>query len=156
VAAELHHFVRPEVHPKLSAFCTELTGITQAQVDDGMLLRDCLEQAEKFIAKYTDLGTCAFLTCGHWDLKHLKTQAERLGIKLPSIFRKWINVKVSFNEFVGKAANERQSGMAGMLKELKLPLIGHHHSGIDDARNIARIAIELLNRKHSLKINGSY
>ena len=30
--------------------------------------------------------------------------------------------------------------MATMLNDLGLELIGTHHSGIDDARNIARIA----------------
>jgi inhibitor of KinA sporulation pathway (predicted exonuclease) len=28
-----------------------------------------------------------------------------------------------------------------MLKNLKMELIGHHHSGIDDCRNITRIAV---------------
>jgi hypothetical protein len=33
VVDEYRVYVKPVVHPKLSAFCTELTGITQAQVD---------------------------------------------------------------------------------------------------------------------------
>ena len=36
--------------------------------------------------------------------------------------------------------------MAGMLDQLGLELWGHHHLGIHDARNIARVAIELANR----------
>jgi ERI1 exoribonuclease 3 len=116
-----------------------------------------LAQAEAFIATYLALGRCAFLTCGHWDLKSmLAAQASMLGIKLPSIWKSWINVKVCFNEYLNKSARDTQSGMAAMLSALKLRLIGHHHSGIDDARNIARIAIELLARKPEvLQINGS-
>ena len=34
--------------------------------------------------------------------------------------------------------------MKEMLDFLKLPLDGRHHSGIDDAKNIAKIAIKLL------------
>ena len=34
--------------------------------------------------------------------------------------------------------------MAGMLKALRLPLVGRHHSGIDDCRNIAAIVHALL------------
>jgi len=37
-------------------------------------------------------------------------------------------------------------GMAGMLSSLGLTLEGRHHSGIDDCRNIARIAKELCRR----------
>jgi hypothetical protein len=36
--------------------------------------------------------------------------------------------------------------MAGMLTYLNLGLIGTHHSGIDDSRNISRIALELIQR----------
>ncbi len=34
--------------------------------------------------------------------------------------------------------------MAAMLTGLGLPLIGRHHSGIDDARNIAAILVRML------------
>lgn len=34
--------------------------------------------------------------------------------------------------------------MAEMLHLLKLPLDGRHHSGIDDAKNIAKIALRLM------------
>lgn len=33
-----------------------------------------------------------------------------------------------------------------MLHSLELTLLGRHHSGIDDCRNICRIAIELIRR----------
>jgi inhibitor of KinA sporulation pathway (predicted exonuclease) len=45
VVAEFQNFVRPVVHAKLSAFCTELTGITQAQVDKGIPLKDCIARS---------------------------------------------------------------------------------------------------------------
>ncbi len=35
-------------------------------------------------------------------------------------------------------------GMDQMLDELGLELVGHHHSGIDDSRNIAKICHELM------------
>ena len=34
--SEFHEYVMPVEHPKLSSFCTELTGIRQQQVDDGL------------------------------------------------------------------------------------------------------------------------
>ena len=34
--------------------------------------------------------------------------------------------------------------MASILKNMDIPLDGKHHSGIDDARNIAKICIKLV------------
>lgn len=36
--------------------------------------------------------------------------------------------------------------MLKMLKSLNLPIEGRHHSGIDDAKNIARIVVSLLEK----------
>ena len=36
--------------------------------------------------------------------------------------------------------------MASALQYMKMPLIGRHHSGIDDARNVAAILCELKRR----------
>ena len=41
--------------------------------------------------------------------------------------------------------------MDGMLKDLNLELTGRHHSGIDDSRNIAKIAMTLM--KGGLEFN---
>jgi len=37
-------------------------------------------------------------------------------------------------------------GMDQMLRQIGIPLIGRHHSGLDDSRNIASILLELQNR----------
>lgn len=47
-----------------------------------------------------------------------------------------LNLKTEFAAWKGV----RRCGMAAALKYLDLPLVGTHHRGIDDARNIARIA----------------
>jgi hypothetical protein len=36
--------------------------------------------------------------------------------------------------------------MTHMLSLLEIPLIGKHHSGIDDAKNISAVIIELLKK----------
>ena len=40
--------------------------------------------------------------------------------------------------------------MKTMLRDLKLPLDGRHHSGIDDSKNIAKILQELARRNERL------
>lgn len=49
VVDEVQFYVRPVANPTLTPFCTELTGITQAVVDDGILFADALEQYCKWL-----------------------------------------------------------------------------------------------------------
>jgi len=46
-----HTYVKPVIFPKISAFCTELTGITQEMVDKGMSLQDAIKQFVEFLEK---------------------------------------------------------------------------------------------------------
>ena len=146
VVAEFHRYVKPTHHPILTAFCHELTGIEQATVDAGGEFRAVLGELECFLASHglvsSDGGaaprTFAFVTCGDWDLRRmLPLQCRTSGVGVPRWARQWINVKVEASRALSPF---RAKGMLGMLDKLGLPLEGRHHSGIDDSRNIARIA----------------
>lgn len=50
-------------------------------------------------------------------------------------------MKKAYTKFYGRDSY----GMANMLKELNLPLVGKHHSGIDDCRNITAIVTKMIN-----------
>jgi inhibitor of KinA sporulation pathway (predicted exonuclease) len=39
IVAEFHTYVKPVVEPKLTPFCTQLTGIQQSQVDSGVTIQ---------------------------------------------------------------------------------------------------------------------
>ncbi|KPI88766.1 hypothetical protein ABL78_2145 [Leptomonas seymouri] len=49
IAAEFHRYVRPLRNPKLTAFCTELTGITQEMVDQADTLPVVVEQFQQWL-----------------------------------------------------------------------------------------------------------
>lgn len=149
IEATFHCFVKPYIHPTLSAFCTELTGITQNQVDSAPSLVDVLAMVEKWLdANCLGLtpgsGKRSFLfcTCGSWDMNALQRECRSKGIPVPRWSRSFCNIKTIYQEVVGAHGK----GMAAMLSSLKLRLDGKHHSGIDDSKNIAKIAVELLNR----------
>ena len=82
---------------------------------------------------------------------------------MPSYLKRWINIKKIFpkgilekdldtvvakldfsSPDVIKKAKPQVSGMVEMLEQSGLKLEGSHHSGIDDARNIARCVIQTL------------
>lgn len=179
VVAEFHEYARPVVRPRLTDFCTRLTGIAQATVDAAdpfpLVLQRLVAWCERFGADRPG-SRLAVLTCGDWDLKQmLPEQLERCaegisGTTVPALFSRWINLKPCFNtRWWGKPEErelkQRQSsgkkrkaglGMAGMLRALDLPLVGRHHSGIDDARNIAAIAAKIGAAGVRLDLTGTW
>eukprot|EP00747_Dinoflagellata_sp_TGD_P107522 gnl/TRDRNA2_/TRDRNA2_170153_c2_seq1.p1 gnl/TRDRNA2_/TRDRNA2_170153_c2~~gnl/TRDRNA2_/TRDRNA2_170153_c2_seq1.p1 ORF type:complete len:239 (+),score=27.22 gnl/TRDRNA2_/TRDRNA2_170153_c2_seq1:96-719(+) len=147
--ATFHYYVKPQVHPVLSAFCTELTGITQRQVDGGLSLAETLQRVDKWlvanslgVAPSDNSRSFVVCTCGDWDLKHLLKECAKKGISEPWWARSFCNVKMAYEVVFGT----RKIGMAGMLTQLQLELDGHHHSGIDDSRNIAKVVVQLVRR----------
>jgi inhibitor of KinA sporulation pathway (predicted exonuclease) len=152
IVSEIQVYVRPEAVPRLTAFCTQLTGITQATVDAGTTFVGAFRQILAW------LRTCgldpdrptnfAVVTCGDWDLasmlprqiRLLQSRGHRVPSKAPACFRQWINVQRSFQQWYGCKAG----GLKRMLSTLQLSLDGRHHSGLDDCRNTAKIVIRLL------------
>jgi inhibitor of KinA sporulation pathway (predicted exonuclease) len=157
VEAEFHHYIRPELHPLLSKFCTDLTGITQSQVNKGLLLEEAMKQHASWLEENGLVSlydkdnqtrndriqkTYLYLTCGDWDLKSaLPNQLKYHEKSVPPNFGHWINIKFPFQDLY----HTRARGMTSMLEHLGLALEGRHHSGIDDCRNIARICQIMLN-----------
>ena len=39
---QFHYYIRPTLNKELSQFCTELTGITQQQVDGGIVIEEAI------------------------------------------------------------------------------------------------------------------
>lgn len=130
-AGELGTFVRPIRHPKLTAFCTELTTITQADVDGAPLFPEALAALRKLIGDRDAL----FCSWGDYDRNQLTQDARLHGLKLPFGDRH-LNLKRRFSETQGLP---KKLGMGQALRHAGLELQGTHHRGIDDARNIARL-----------------
>lgn len=141
--AEFHQYVRPTWRPQLSAFCTELTGIEQDTVDAAGAWREVWPMFLAFCAEHQlDQDDCCFVTCGDWDLRSmLPLQCHHVRNRPPRFLQRWANIKKLFEETRGQPA---QGGMAGMLQRCRLPLLGRHHSGIDDSRNIAQLLKHLI------------
>ncbi|KAL4438356.1 hypothetical protein ABPG74_009779 [Tetrahymena malaccensis] len=147
-----HHYLKPSVNPQLTAFCTELTGIKQDQVDKGISLQEALAQLTQFLEQNKLIGSSfTFVTCGDFDLGNcLRREALYKKIEIPQYLKNYINIKKVFpKQYYPKKQKEgdnRLPDMVGMLQGLNLKLDGHHHSGIDDSRNIAKVALTLLQK----------
>lgn len=162
VVDEFEAFVRPIHHPTLSKFCMDLTGISQDDVDGAETFIPVFESHMKWLESHglqlhpppgTDLPY-AILTCGDWDLqKALPNQLAASGIDfVPEPYRRWVNIKHVFKRW--DAQRKFRAGMAAMLQALELELVGRHHRGIDDSRNIARITEALARRGQTIEVTG--
>lgn len=150
--SEFHEYVKPIINPVLSDFCTKLTGIKQETVDKASTFPGVFNRHYKWLqTNVTELDNLSFLTCGMWDLKiQLPRELNNKKLKNKEAYAYFINIKDEFEYFYKTKAN----GMAGMLKYLKMPLLGKHHSGKDDTFNISRILIKIVSDGHTdFKIN---
>ncbi len=85
-------------------------------------------------------------------------QMQCLLSGLPSIphqFRYWINIRRAFSNLYTwkKSKASEWKNLQGMLDALGMEFEGRAHSGIDDARNIARIASRMLKDGCELRVN---
>lgn len=141
VVAEFHRYVRPVIVPELSTFCTTLTGITNDTVNKAATFKDVYLAHYNWLKENTT-DKVIIVTCGGWDLLTMLPQEMTRYVDLPyyQIYKNFINIKHEF----AKKFKTNETGMAGMLRHLGLPLQGRHHSGIDDARNITTILQRML------------
>eukprot|EP00048_Salpingoeca_helianthica_P022952 m.21276 g.21276 ORF g.21276 m.21276 type:complete len:293 (+) comp8047_c0_seq1:170-1048(+) len=143
--------VRPVLNPVLSAFCTELTGITQATVDAADDFPTVLSRVEAWLSShglFTD-HTCAFATDGPWDFRDFfSIQCSISGIKRPAWSREWINIRRLFGSVYTQHGN-----LEKMLATLGMTFEGRPHCGLDDTRNLARIVCQMLSDEIVIPVN---
>lgn len=128
---ELGTFVRPVRHPVLTRFCTELTTITQRDVEDAPPFPEAIERVRSWLAGRPIL-LCSW---GDYDKNQLAQDARYHRVALP-FGDAHLNLKKRFSESLGLP---KMLGVSGALRHVGLELRGTHHRGIDDVRNIARL-----------------
>ncbi|MEA5469369.1 3'-5' exonuclease [Spirulina sp. 06S082] len=120
----------------VSEFCTELTTLTQEQVDTGISFADaCLHLRKQYLSEKR-----VWASYGDYDRRMFAKQCQARGLRYPFGVRH-LNVKTLLA--IAKSL-PREVGMARALEMLDLPLEGTHHRGHDDAWNIARILMKIL------------
>jgi inhibitor of KinA sporulation pathway (predicted exonuclease) len=130
--SEFQTFVRPVRFPDLTPFCTELTTITQSEVEAAPLYPDAIQAFQAWIDAYRNRVFCAW---GDFDRRQIRQDCKFHQVPNP-IDLTCLNVKTMF------ARSQDLPGTYGMSQALdlaKIPLVGTHHRGIDDARNIAKL-----------------
>ncbi|XP_010520080.1 PREDICTED: ERI1 exoribonuclease 3-like [Tarenaya hassleriana] len=146
-------YVRPTCNQLLSDFCKDLTGIQQIQVDRGVTLSEALLRHDKWLEKKgIKNSNFVVVTWSNWDCRvMLESECRFKKIRKPPYFNRWINLKVPFREmFGGVNCNLREAvEMAGLVWQ------GRAHSGLDDAKNTARLLSLLMHRGFKFSITNT-
>jgi inhibitor of KinA sporulation pathway (predicted exonuclease) len=137
--SEFQAFVKPVRHPILSEFCQELTSITQEQIDRAPTYQKVISRFKQWQSSYPNF---IFGSWGDYDRKQFEQDSKFHRIPYP-ISSEHVNLKQLFTDNQGLP---KRYGMAQALELAGLELIGTHHRGIDDARNIARLMPYILAR----------
>ncbi|ORY99409.1 ribonuclease H-like domain-containing protein [Syncephalastrum racemosum] len=157
VVDEFRSYVRPEMNTVLSKFCIELTGIQQATVDKSPVFVDVLNAFQQFMLKhdlYQTKSAC-FVTDGPYDIRDFITKQcdiSHLAYRPEYFCRPWINLRKLFRHFYGAG----KVNMEGMLDYLHMSFEGRQHSGLDDARNLARIGRRMFDDGCVFRTNIQY
>jgi inhibitor of KinA sporulation pathway (predicted exonuclease) len=126
--------IRP-ILSTISPFCTRLTGITAEMIaKDGIAFSEACER----LVKDYDAPNTIWASWGSFDHNLMTRQCKRTRIPFP-FHKKYINLKRLFQQTYG-----RRLPMNEALSALGLTLEGAHHRGADDAYNIARLLVALL------------
>ncbi|PNJ14696.1 ERI1 exoribonuclease 2 isoform X3 [Pongo pygmaeus] len=169
IESEFQAYVQPQEHPILSEFCMELTGIKQAQVDEGVPLKICLSQFCKWIHKIqqqkniifatgvsepstSEVKLCAFVTWSDWDLGVcLEYECKRKQLLKPVFLNSWIDLRATYKLFYRR----KPKGLSGALQEVGIEFSGREHSGLDDSRNTSLLAWKMIRDGCVMKITRS-
>eukprot|EP01129_Flabellula_baltica_P015477 TRINITY_DN7902_c0_g1_i1.p1 TRINITY_DN7902_c0_g1~~TRINITY_DN7902_c0_g1_i1.p1 ORF type:complete len:214 (-),score=37.69 TRINITY_DN7902_c0_g1_i1:17-658(-) len=153
IVDEFRRFVMPTENPVLDRFCTDLTGIQQSDIEGADTLDVVLAYFDEWLRENDVLDSFAFVTDGPWDfISFLYAECLRKGYYKRPYFDEWVNLRW---EFAAYFKLKKRKNLKRMLTHFNLEFEGRLHSGIDDSRNIARIAIEMLKKGSRLKINES-
>lgn len=153
-------YCKPTINPRLTEFCTELTGITQEMVDKAEKFPVVFQQAEEWMRNHGLLGQSGnrrnrqkfVVVCdGPWDMsRFLFSQCDYSDIPFPRWAYNWVNLRRRYLSFYDC---KKVHGLVGMLEMLGMTFEGQLHCGLDDSYNIARIAIRLMLDGCELKVN---
>jgi inhibitor of KinA sporulation pathway (predicted exonuclease) len=126
------------VHSTVSTYCTQLTTLTQEEIEGGISLR----QACRILETQYGSRQRLWASYGDYDRKQFQRECQAHGIDYP-FGDGHINVKSLFAVAHGL---RQEVPLDQAMEMLGFPLEGTHHRGGDDAWNIARILAHLLLR----------
>lgn len=135
---EFSSLIKPQRHPKISNFCSQLTGITQSELDDS----DNFETVfSNFLNWYPITSKVLFATWGSYDLVQINIDCKFHNLERFSP-NAVLNLKKAFKN-VNKL--KKPVGLAKALVLCQREYEGSHHRALDDATNTVKLLPSIFN-----------
>lgn len=140
-------FVNP--NERLNHKITELTKITQKDVDNGLSLEDAYYKLKKIHENYGSFINC--ITWGGADTQELLKQLRNENPKFAEeecedwcFGRRWIDAKTLYVSYRIANGSQVQGGLAKAMTKFGLKFMGQKHNAADDAENTFHIYSRML------------
>jgi len=177
---EIVNVVKPKLQPQVTPATTELTSITQGEIDKyGVSFKEAFRRWHAKLVEWEQYAPL-LATCGDMDMQTSFVQqmdheasALRKGLEAIDVAEcfqslrsvgghRWCNIKTYFQVALGadwenqlpwfdEARGVRQRlTQESMLHALNIRGEGHHHRGIDDCRNLAKLMARLFEKSSRL------
>ncbi len=138
VTGRFGRFIKPVLHPRLSAFCQELTSIQQSDVERASGFVKIIEEFQDWAEVFDE----DYLLCswGNFDKKLLHQDCLMHDVETDWL-EEHINLKQQYKEI---KRLDRSRGLKWAVEKEGFEFTGTHHRGIDDAANLAKVFIKYL------------
>ncbi|MHA1920785.1 MAG: exonuclease domain-containing protein [Promethearchaeota archaeon] len=129
---EFTQFVKPFDNPILTKYCTDLTSITQADIESAPPLREVISQLEKWMGSSKDVVFCSW---GDFDKNQLFDECALNLIEYP-FDDNHINIKTLFSKIMRR---KKRIGLQKALRIVGIQFEGTPHRAIFDAKMTAKV-----------------
>jgi len=135
-------FVNP--NERISPFITELTGIKQQDVDNGLTLEEAYRKLQRMHENYGSFINC--ITWGGGDSQELLEQIKKENPHFEGwcFGRRWIDTKTLFVSWRFANGQPIQGGLARSMTKVGLKFEGRKHNALDDSENTFRMYRRML------------
>jgi len=137
VLGSFYEFVKPCLHPRISKFCTQLTSITQKDVDTASSFSVAMKSFRDKAKKTADGMSCRRMVFGSWspyDRKQIRKDCKSHGMRYP--FGRYWDIENSFSVFMEE---QRLYSVSNALLAIGEVYEGQVHRAISDSENTATI-----------------
>lgn len=132
VEDQYQSFVKPEIHPILSHFCMDLTGIRQEEVERAPVFSKVYEDFLHWIQTY---NTAQAASWGAFDQRLLYNCCIQSNHE-PFWSSDFVNLKKQYQRIKGL---KRPIGLKNAVEREGFEFRGNHHRALDDAANTVSI-----------------
>ena len=137
VVDKFDYYVKPILHPKMTYFCEELTGITDEILEEKAIsMGEFCNKLNKDLKKYK--GQYRWAAWGAFDKRFLmeNLRQRKMSNNYPFHNIDYLNLSAIFKDIQGI---KRKMGVKRAMAKCGLEFEGRQHNGYDDAYNTARM-----------------